>query len=136
MEKSVFTLHYDAFRIKLVALRKSAGLTQRQLAQRVQRPRSFVSRIEQGERRLDVIEFFWVCQACGVDPEKTTAELMREIKAIDKANPGLPEVSGKAREEVSAESDARILSIMAQVRRQHGRAPFCETNPSSHHNPR
>ena len=84
MEKSVFTPHYDAFRVRLVELRKAAGLTQRQLAKRVKRPRSFVSRIEQGERRLDVIEFFWVCLACGVDPEKTTAKLMRELKGMER----------------------------------------------------
>ena len=69
----------------MVSLRKAAGLTQRQLAERVNRPRSFVSRIEQGERRLDVVEFFWLCQACDVDPAKTTAKLMRELKSIENA---------------------------------------------------
>ena len=86
MEKSVFTPHYDAFRARLVELRKAAGLTQRQLAEKVKRPRSFVSRIEQGERRLDVIEFFWICLACGADPEKTTAKIMRELKRIESAS--------------------------------------------------
>lgn len=85
MEKSVFTPHYDAFRAKLVGMRKAAGLTQRQLAQRVKRPRSFVSRIEQGERRLDVIEFYFLCRACRVPPEKTAAEVMRECAKLDKA---------------------------------------------------
>jgi transcriptional regulator with XRE-family HTH domain len=83
MEKSVFTPHYDAFRARLVILRKAAGLTQRQLAERVKRPRSFVSRIEQGERRLDVIEFYWICRACRVSPEKTAAEVMRECAKLD-----------------------------------------------------
>lgn len=89
VKKSLFSLHSDAFRARLIALRRAAGLTQRQLAVRVQRPRSFVSRIEQGERRLDVIEFFWVCQACGADPEKVASELMRQFKAVDRRSPGL-----------------------------------------------
>jgi transcriptional regulator with XRE-family HTH domain len=84
MEKSVFTPHYDAFRARLVGMRKAAGLSQRQLAQRVKRPRSFVSRIEQGERRLDVIEFYWICRACRVSPEKTAAQVMRECASLDK----------------------------------------------------
>jgi transcriptional regulator with XRE-family HTH domain len=85
MEKSVFTPHYDAFRARLVSMRKAAGLTQRQLAERVKRPRSFVSRIEQGERRLDVIEFYWICRACQVSPEKAAGEVMRECAKLDKA---------------------------------------------------
>ena len=84
MEKSVFTPHYDAFRARLVRMRKTAGLTQRQLAERVKRPRSFVSRIEQGERRLDVIEFYWICRACRVSPEQTAADVMRECAKLDR----------------------------------------------------
>lgn len=48
---------------QLVAMRKAAGLTQRELAKRLKREYSFVWRIETGERRLDVVEFFWLCQA-------------------------------------------------------------------------
>ena len=50
-------------------MRKAAGLTQRQLAKRLKREHSFVSRIELGERRLDVVEFYWVCRACDQDPK-------------------------------------------------------------------
>ena len=34
-------------------------------------------------RRLDVIEFYWLCKACGANPEKTAAELMRRLAAIE-----------------------------------------------------
>ena len=86
MEKSTFTPHYDAFRAKLVEIRQNAGLSQRDLAERLGRERSFVSRIELGERRLDVVEFYWVCVACGVDPRKTAQEVMGECARLDKSS--------------------------------------------------
>lgn len=52
----------------LVAARHAAGLTQAELAEALGRPQSFVSKYEQGERRLDVVEFVLVCQAIGTDP--------------------------------------------------------------------
>ena len=83
MEKSTFTPQYEALRVRLVEMRKAAGLTQRELAERLGRERSFVSRIELGERRLDVVEFFWVSRACGQEPATISAELMREFAHLE-----------------------------------------------------
>ena len=47
---------YEAFRLRLVAARESAGLTQREAAERLRRDRSFVAKCETGERRVDVVE--------------------------------------------------------------------------------
>lgn len=65
--RSVFTQDYDRFRRLLVEARKTVGLSQAELAARLSRPQSFVSKIERGERRLDVVEFFEVAQALGID---------------------------------------------------------------------
>ena len=73
-----------AFRAELIAMRKQAGLTQRQLAKRLGREHSFVGRIELGERRVDVLEFFWICRACGFDPAKTSAKVMRILSDEEK----------------------------------------------------
>jgi transcriptional regulator with XRE-family HTH domain len=83
VQKSTFSDLYDLFRTRLVRMRKDAGLNQRQLALRLGREHSFVSRIELGERRLDVVEFFWVCRACGQDPDLVAAELMREFADLE-----------------------------------------------------
>jgi len=43
-------------------------MTQQEVATRLERPQSFVSKYERGERRLDVVEFFRVSRAVGADP--------------------------------------------------------------------
>lgn len=49
-------------------------MTQAELAARLGKPQSFVSKIERGERRLDVIEFCQVAEALGRDPAKLLQE--------------------------------------------------------------
>jgi len=83
MRKSTFTPLYESLRAKLVEIRKAAGLTQRDLAERLGRERSFVGRIELGERRLDLVEFHWVCRACGQDSTKVAAELLKEFSKLE-----------------------------------------------------
>lgn len=74
----------------LVKLREDAGLTQRQLARRLRREHSLISRLELGERRVDVVEFFWICQACGAHPATTASSLMRQFAKIQADGPGNP----------------------------------------------
>lgn len=62
----------------LVTVRKKAGLTQRDLAALVKRPRSFVSRIEAGERRLDVVEFVAIARALKIDPVELFTRFVRQ----------------------------------------------------------
>lgn len=50
----------------LRSIRTEAGLPQQELAARLGRPQSYVSKYETGERRLDVLELREVCRACGV----------------------------------------------------------------------
>ncbi len=65
--KSVYTQQYRRFRALLIQARKAAGLTQVELAAQLQRPQSYVSKVERGERRLDVIEFLEVARALQLD---------------------------------------------------------------------
>lgn len=57
--------------------RTDAGMTQQTTATALGRPQSFVSKYEQGERRLDVIEFIEVCSALGCDPRMIIGKLQR-----------------------------------------------------------
>jgi len=47
---------YRAFLRQLRQARQDAGLTQQEVASRLGKPQSFVSKCESGERRVDVIE--------------------------------------------------------------------------------
>jgi len=78
---SIFTESYERFCNLLIAARKAKGLTQVDLAARLGRPQSFVSKYERGERRLDVIEFLEVTRAMGVDPLK----MIRSLDVADGA---------------------------------------------------
>jgi transcriptional regulator with XRE-family HTH domain len=59
---------YEAAVSFLIETRKAAGLSQRELADRLGKPRSFVSKIEGRERRLDVVEFVALARALDVNP--------------------------------------------------------------------
>jgi transcriptional regulator with XRE-family HTH domain len=52
----------------LIAERERAGLKQGELAKRLKLQQSFVSRLESGQRRVSVCEFFVFAQAIGFDP--------------------------------------------------------------------
>jgi transcriptional regulator with XRE-family HTH domain len=67
MPKSIYSPRYRRFRELLAEARKAAGLTQIELADRLKRPQSFISKYESGERRLDVIEFLDVAAALNLD---------------------------------------------------------------------
>ncbi len=68
----------EVLRQLLVARREAAGLTQVELAAALRRPQSYVSKIERGERRLEVAEFIAYARALGTSPEELIATLAAE----------------------------------------------------------
>tara|TARA_R110001606_G_scaffold394655_1_gene565765 strand:- start:1044 stop:1280 length:237 start_codon:yes stop_codon:yes gene_type:complete len=48
--------------------RNDQNLTMRELAQRLEVSHSFIGKVEQGERRLDVVEFLQYCEALNISP--------------------------------------------------------------------
>lgn len=55
------------FRMLLKTVRREAGLSQAQLAAKLRRPQSYISKAESGERRVDVVELVEMLRALGVD---------------------------------------------------------------------
>jgi transcriptional regulator with XRE-family HTH domain len=82
VKKTIYTRQSESLCQMLAAMRKKAGLTQRQLADKLDRERSFIARLELGERRLDMVEFFWICKACGVNPEIFARQLIHKLQEI------------------------------------------------------
>ena len=75
--RSLFSPAYRRLRDWLVAGRQAQSLTQVQLAERLGRPQSFVSKYERGERRLDFVEVFEIAEVLQVDLCDLVADLRR-----------------------------------------------------------
>ena len=54
------------------------GMSQAALAERLRRPQSFVAKYENGERRLDVIEFLEIARLLEADPHT----IIRDIQTV------------------------------------------------------
>ena len=68
MLKSISTKEGSRLVAWLKQQREAKGLTMRGLAERLDVPHSFVGKVEQAERRLDVVEYLSYCEALGVSP--------------------------------------------------------------------
>ncbi len=68
MTNSLHSPEYRQFVVRLIEIRKAAGVTQQELAGRLGKPQSYVSKVERYERRLDPAEFDAMARALGSDP--------------------------------------------------------------------
>lgn len=74
----------------LARVRKDAGVSQVELANRLGKPQSFVSAYEGGQRRIDVIELQLVCDALGIDAGELfqqITEVARTVRVTRKLHP-------------------------------------------------
>lgn len=79
MTRSVFSPAYRRLREWLVEARRARGITQTQLADLLERPQSFISKYERGERRLDFVEVLEIAAALRVDACDLIGELERPV---------------------------------------------------------
>lgn len=70
---------YKKFLRVLKSARLEKGLSQEAVAERLLRPQSFVSKVESGERRLDVLDFLQWSQAIDVDPLSLISTLAEDL---------------------------------------------------------
>jgi transcriptional regulator with XRE-family HTH domain len=67
MPNPIHDARYTLFRTMLVEVRLSKNLLQSDVAQKLKKNQSFVSKYERGERRLDLPEFLDVADALGIN---------------------------------------------------------------------
>lgn len=73
MEKSITTRRHRELAALLQRLRQDSGLTQEELAGRLEVTQSVISKVESGQRRLDLVQLDAYCSALRV----TLVELIR-----------------------------------------------------------
>lgn len=73
------TPQYQAFLVRLRAARKRARLTQVQVALRLNKPQSYVSKCESGERRIDATEVVAFADLYGVSIEELVRGPVHEV---------------------------------------------------------
>ncbi len=55
-EKSIYSNEYEVVTKRLREERESLGLTQSEVSAKLLKPQSYISKIERGERRIDIVE--------------------------------------------------------------------------------
>jgi transcriptional regulator with XRE-family HTH domain len=61
---------YEFLRSELKKARLESNFLQKDLAKTLKKPQSYISKVESGERSLDIIEFVDYCNGLGLEPSK------------------------------------------------------------------
>jgi transcriptional regulator with XRE-family HTH domain len=75
--ETIGTAQHRALVKLLIRKRMAAKLRQGDVAKRMRQYQSWVARIESGQRRIDIIEFFALARAIGFDPYKALKSIFR-----------------------------------------------------------
>jgi transcriptional regulator with XRE-family HTH domain len=70
MSKSIHSKEYRNLIEKLRKAREAAGLTQAEVAEKLGKPQSYISKIERGERRVDVVELVKIANIFNITLDK------------------------------------------------------------------
>ena len=92
MTKTLNSSQHRVFQELFVEERKRTGITHKTLAERLGVDRSAVTRIETGERRVDIVELQQICEVMGISlvdfvkqyEERTRNEAEDEINGTSK----------------------------------------------------
>lgn len=86
MTNTIRTPGFIAMIDAIIAARKAAKMTQRDLAIRLSCLPSTIDRIETGQRRIDVVELVALAEALSLDPRDLLEIVMRKTESSDLKN--------------------------------------------------
>lgn len=72
------SVYSDEYRMVIKALRDArlaSQITQESLARSLGKPQSFIAKVENGERRLDIVEFVHFCRLLHINPISIISKL-------------------------------------------------------------
>jgi len=79
------SIYSEEYQMVIKALREARiakGITQESLAQALGRPQSFIAKVENGERRLDVVEFVHISNLLSLEPSLILEKIIRKNQSI------------------------------------------------------
>src|SRR3546814_18984261 len=79
MAKSIFTVQHKSFIEALREIRRASSMTQVELSGLLEKDQSYISNIERGQRRLDVIEFIAIAAALYRDAVELFGEIVTRM---------------------------------------------------------
>lgn len=79
---SIYSKEYQQIIHALKTIRIKQGITQQTLAKSLGRPQSFIAKIENGERRLDVVEFIRIAQLLAINPNHILSQIIIKDKPL------------------------------------------------------
>lgn len=68
---------------RLASVRKERGLTQKQLAERVCKPPSYIAKLELAERRLDIIDLGALAKGLGMTAVELLLRLQPDLSEVE-----------------------------------------------------
>lgn len=80
MTNPIFGDEYGSIVEVLIEARSQAGLSQRQLAQKLGRSQSHICMIEKRQRRVELVEFCKIARAMKLEPETLFARVLEKIR--------------------------------------------------------
>lgn len=86
--KSIRNPQYLEFISRLRSMRKKLNVSQIELAKKLSKPQSYISKVETGERRIDLIESLEICTALGVDLNKVIPKNLKKEIANKRSKKG------------------------------------------------
>ncbi|RAH03854.1 MULTISPECIES: helix-turn-helix domain-containing protein [unclassified Pseudomonas] len=85
MPKTIYRHEHAVLMSLLKKHRKEAGLTQVQCSKALRRPQSFMSDVESGMRRMDVVQLRDLCRVLGITLTGLVVELESVLQEADSA---------------------------------------------------